>query len=66
MVVGVFIVAYMANVGLDGGHEIKQHSRGILMLVGAAVGFVVGGIFGGPSTPGEPGNRGETKINEPR
>ena len=44
--VGVFVIAYDANATLSGGHEIRQHSRGIFMLVGAAVGFFVFGWFG--------------------
>jgi drug/metabolite transporter (DMT)-like permease len=48
IVAGVFIIAFEANVGLNGGTDIRQHSRGIVMLVGAAVGFVVCGLFGGP------------------
>jgi hypothetical protein len=49
LVVGIFIIAYEANVGLlSGGNSINQHERGILMLVGAGVGLLVG-FFASPT-----------------
>jgi multisubunit Na+/H+ antiporter MnhB subunit len=49
--VGVFIIAFEANVALGGGSDIKQHARGIFMLVGAGAGFLLFGLFGGPRKP---------------
>jgi multisubunit Na+/H+ antiporter MnhB subunit len=47
--VGVFIIAFEANAALTTGRDIKQHSRGIFMLVGAGAGFLLFGLFGGES-----------------
>lgn len=53
--VGVFIVAFMSGVGvLNGGTTIAQHARGIFMLAGAGVGFVLGALLGGPTAPKPP------------
>jgi hypothetical protein len=57
--VGIFIIAFESNVGLNGGSDIHQHSRGIFMLAGAGVGFVVFGLFGGPNRPTSPSSVGQ-------
>jgi hypothetical protein len=57
-------VAFESNVALGGGSDIKQHSREIFILVGAGLGFVLGGDFGRSGSPGEPSKLNSTKINE--
>jgi drug/metabolite transporter (DMT)-like permease len=49
IVAGVFIIAFESNVALGGGTDIKQSARGIIMLVGAGIGFVLFALVGRPS-----------------
>jgi hypothetical protein len=46
--IGIWMIAYMSNVGLSGGHVISQHDRGIFMIIAAVLGFLV---FGAAATP---------------
>jgi len=54
--VGVFIIAFETNLSLlSNGFDIKQNARGIFMIGGAVVGFLLG-MFAGPVRLPPPGS----------